>query len=86
MDNSRLPVDKPGALGQVGRYKGTRGHHRRPEPVDKPVDKYAGASVRVSCILSVLPSVRTRSILSVLSVRLLLPKITQITSYFHVTP
>ena len=58
--------------------------------MDKPVDKSAGASVRVSCILSVLPSVlpsvRTRFILSVLSVRLLLPKITQITSYFHVTP
>ena len=55
MDNSRLPVDKPGHWGQVGRYKGTRGHHRRPEPVDKPVDKSAGASVHVSCILSVLP-------------------------------
>ena len=47
MDNSRLPVDKPGALGQVGRYKGNTGRHRRSEPVDKPVDKSAGASVRL---------------------------------------
>ena len=66
MDNSRLPVDKPGALGQVGCYKGNTGRHRRAEPVDKPVDKSAGPSVRckrLHCpsvpfflsVLSVLP-------------------------------
>ena len=33
MDNSRLPVDKPGALGQVGCYKGNTGRLRRAEPV-----------------------------------------------------
>ena len=54
--------------------------------MDKPVDKSAGASVRVSCILSVLPSVRTRFILSV---RLWLPISSQEHPndvLFHVTP
>ena len=57
--------------------------------MDKPVDKSAGASVRVSCILSVLPSVRTPFILSVLSVRLWLPISSQEHPndvLFHVTP
>jgi hypothetical protein len=82
VDNSRLPVDNCGC--RVHKVA-TRALEDITGGLSLWINLWISlrGHLSVSCILSVLPSVRTRLILSV---RLLLPKSTQIKSYFHVTP